>query len=77
MEEVYARCERECKSEHCDDYGVDYCAAFHNEEEHEESGFCVKAAYLSYGCEICQEIEYEQILIRDEERRKKLGKSNI
>ena len=43
--------------EDCDDYGVDYCAAWHTEEEHHaaEHGFCAKMAFLSGGCEICQE----------------------
>ena len=57
MIDIYARCEKECKSEHCDDYGVDYCAAWHTEEEHFEpgNGFCAKMAFLSHGCQICQE----------------------
>ena len=57
MFDIYARCNAECKSKHCDDYGVDYCADWHTEEEHFESGheFCAKMAFLSSGCEICQE----------------------
>ena len=54
---IYARCEAQCKSEHCDDYGVDYCADWHTEEEHFQPGhqFCAKMGWLSYGCGICQE----------------------
>ena len=65
---VYERCNKECRSDDCDDYGVDGCAAFHTEEDHEEFGFCVKAAYASFGCEICTEIEYQQQIKRDKEK---------
>lgn len=53
---IFARCDKECKSDHCDDYGVDYCADWHTEEQHFEPGheFCAKMAFLSSGCEICQ-----------------------
>lgn len=34
MNDIYARCDEHCKSEHCDDYGADYCADWHTEEEH-------------------------------------------
>ena len=56
--DIFARCEAECKSDHCDDHGVDYCAGHHTEEEHFEPGnnFCSKMAWLSDGCEICQEM---------------------
>ena len=55
---IYARCDEHCKSEHCDDYGADYCADWHTEEEHFGSpghAFCAKMAFLSHGCQICQE----------------------
>ena len=54
---IYARCDKECLSERCDDYGADYCADWHTEEEHFQSGhgFCAKMAFLSHGCAICQE----------------------
>lgn len=54
---IYARCDKECKSDHCDDYGADVCVAWHTEEEHFQSGhgFCAKMAFLSHGCQICQE----------------------
>ena len=57
MIDIYARCDEQCKSEHCDDYGVDYCADWHTEEEHlnEMKDFCAKMAHLSSGCQICQE----------------------
>ena len=54
---ISERCEKECKSERCDDLGADVCVGWHGyEEEHEELGFCGKAAFLSHGCEICQEM---------------------
>ena len=54
---IYERCQDECKSEHCDDLGVEVCVAWQGcKEEHKKQGFCAKAAFLSYGCEICQEI---------------------
>lgn len=54
---IFARCDAHCKSEHCDDYGIDGCADWHTEEEHFQPGhdFCAKMAFLSHGCEICQE----------------------
>ena len=54
---IYARCDQHCKSERCDDYGAEYCADWHTEEEHfqPEHAFCAKMAFLSHGCEICQE----------------------
>ena len=55
---IYARCDEQCKSERCDDYGAEYCADWHTEEEHFRSpghGFCAKTAFLSHGCGICQE----------------------
>ena len=57
MYDIYARCDEHCKSEHCDDYGADYCADWHTEEEHFQAGhgFCAKMAFLSHGCAICQE----------------------
>ena len=52
MQDPFVRCETEC----CGDEG-DYstCERFHTEDEHEDFQFCVKAAYLAYGCEICAE----------------------
>ena len=56
LHNIYARCDDHCKSEHCDDYGADVCVAFHScGTDHESEGFCAKAAFLSGGCEICQE----------------------
>ncbi|MDE0401502.1 MAG: hypothetical protein OXL96_27205 [Candidatus Poribacteria bacterium] len=57
MYDIYARCDEHCKSEHCDDYGADYCADWHTEAEHFQAGhgFCAKMAFLSHGCAICQE----------------------
>ena len=57
-DDLYARCNLHCKSQHCDDYGADYCADWHTEEEHFQPGhgFCAKMTFLSDGCEICQEI---------------------
>ena len=54
---IYARCDEHCKSKHCDDYGAYFCADWHTEEEHFQPGhaFCAKMAFLSSGCEICQE----------------------
>ena len=54
---IYERCDRECRSEHCDDYSLDYCTAWHTEEEHYEAehGFCAKMVFLSSGCGICRE----------------------
>lgn len=53
---IYTRCDEHCKSDHCDDYGADVCVAFHScGTDHETEGFCAKAAFLSDGCEICQE----------------------
>ena len=53
----FERCDRECRSERCDDYGTDYCADWHTEDEHFKPGhgFCAKMAWFSHGCEICQE----------------------
>ena len=57
LDTIYARCDQHCKSEHCDDDGADYCANWHTEEAHinEMEDFCAKAAFLSDGCEVCQE----------------------
>ena len=57
MLNIYERCDRDCRSEHCDDYGVEICVGWHTEEERHEEGheFCAKGALLSHGCEICQE----------------------
>ena len=58
---IYERCNKECKSDHCDDYGADYCADWHSEEEHHHTDeskvirFCAKMAFLAEGCNICQE----------------------
>ena len=58
MFDIYADCEKNCKSDDCDDYGVGFCD-WHTEEEHFErpGRFCAKAAFLSHGCEICQEYQ--------------------
>ena len=57
MLNIYERCDQKCRSEHCDDYGIEYCADWHTEEEHFQHGhgFCAKMAVLSHGCQICQE----------------------
>ena len=56
MLNIYERCDRECRSEHCDDYGVEYCDATHNHaEDHAIDGFCARQAFLAGECEICQE----------------------
>lgn len=56
MLNIYARCDQKCRSEHCDDYGVDYCAATHNHaEDHDTDDFCARQALLAGECEICQE----------------------
>ena len=58
---IYTRCDKECKSDRCDDYGADYCADWHTAEEHHQTDeskglrFCAKMAFLSSGCNICQE----------------------
>ena len=55
---IYARCDEQCRSEHCDDYGVEVCVAWHTEAEHFQPGhgFCAKMVMLSHGCDICTEI---------------------
>ena len=56
--DIYARCEKACKSEDSDDYGVGYCAARHNDAEgHWTDDFCARQAVLATECEICQEWE--------------------
>ncbi len=53
---IFTRCDEQCKSERCDDYGAEVCVAFHScGTDHESEGFCAKAAFLSGGCEVCQE----------------------
>ena len=52
MTDPFAWCETECYSDE-GDYTA--CQHFHTEEDHEDFQFFVKAAYLSYGCEICIE----------------------
>ena len=43
---IYARCDKECLSERCDDYGADYCADWHTEEEHFQPGHDRKSRLL-------------------------------
>lgn len=64
---IFARCEKECVTELCDDYGADICVAWHTEEEHFSEGHkvCGKAAFLSHGCAICQEIAGIHFDVRD------------
>lgn len=71
LDNIYARCDKHCKSEHCDDDGADYCADLHTEEEHinEMEDFCAKAAFLSDGCEVCQE---DWLIFRELSEGKKL-----
>ena len=59
MIDIYARCEKECKSPRCDDLGADYCADWHTEKEHFVSPgrFCAKMAFLGSGCQVCQEYQ--------------------
>lgn len=71
--DIYARCEAECKSERCDDYGADVCVAWHGSgAKHAAHGFCGKAAFLSFGCEVCQEYQAIQREIEDGETPKRV-----
>lgn len=68
---IFTRCDEHCKSEHCDDDGADSCADWHTEAEHitEMEDFCAKAAFLSDGCEVCQEY---YLIFRERSEGKKL-----
>ena len=54
---IFERCDKECKSDRCDDHGADYCVDSHTAAEHFKPGhdFCGRMAWLSHGCEICEE----------------------
>ena len=49
---IYERFDRECRSEHCDDYGS--CTGEHTEDRHDEIGFGFCAKMASSDCAICQ-----------------------